>query len=215
MGKRLHGEAACERTAYALKMIEQSVIVSLLDASAHPESLLAAMQVYQAQQNAAGETSNLPDLRKERAALEAALRQLGQNEAITIQAQIAGIATGASPNAYAAVFADIAAQRKDLEDRRGALARLLTMLEKNGSKNVQKPASCLAQQPLEDLARVLSSDIMPGQEKRDLVGTVIDRVVCQPKGADVFFLPGLGAARFYASSEGAETCNSTLTELMQ
>ena len=73
----------------------------------------------------------------------------------------------------------------------------------------------LSQQALTDMARVLTSDTVPGQEKRDLVGNIISRVVCQPDGADVFFLPGLGAAQMRASLDGSETCNSTLTELMQ
>ena len=47
--------------------------------------------------------------------------RLDAEEQATVQAQIAGIQVGASPNAYAA---DIAARRKDLEDRCGVLSPL-------------------------------------------------------------------------------------------
>ena len=61
-----------------------------------------------------------PDaLRRELRDLDAALTELNAQETASIQAQIAGIRAGASPDAYAAVFADLAARRKDLEDRRG------------------------------------------------------------------------------------------------
>jgi len=215
MGKRLHGEAACQRTAYPLKMIEQSVIASLLDAAARPDALASAVQAYQEEQSAARGAGDPAGLRGERDALENALKHIEGEEAAAVQAQIAGILAGASPGAYAAVFADIAARRKDLEERRGTVARLLTGPEKGERRKTKAVSDGLAGEALKDIARVLSSDAVPGQEKRDLVGGLIARVVCQPHGADVFFLPGLGAAQTAASLAGAETCNSTLTELMQ
>ena len=56
------------------------------------------------------------------------------------------------------------------------------------------------------------SGTLSGQEKRGLTGRVLSRVVCQPTGADVFFLPGLGAAQTPTSLDGSETCNSTLMD---
>ena len=58
------------------------------------------------------------------------------------------------------------------------------------------------------MARVLSSDTLPGREKRDLIGSIISHVVCQPGGADVYYLPGVFPAASPINS-------STLTELMQ
>jgi site-specific DNA recombinase len=220
-GKRLHGEAGCQRAAYALKLVEQSVIVSLLDAAARPEALAAAVQAYQQERNTIREATDPAGLRRERAALENALKQVERDEAAAVQAQVAGILAGASPAAYGAVFADIAARRKDLEGRRGAVARLLAAPGKGGGRKAEGEQDRRAGEALRDIARVLSSDAVPGQEKRDLVGSVIARVVCRPDGADVFFLPGLGAAQGRGPSDGpgaydgSETCNSTLTELMQ
>ena len=39
--------------------------------------------------------------------------------------------------------------------------------------------------------RVLTSDEVPGVEKRDLLATIVEKVVCQKEGADVVFLPGV------------------------
>jgi len=41
------------------------------------------------------------------------------------------------------------------------------------------------------MPRVLSSDTLPGREKRGLLGGVISHVICQPEGADVYYLPGV------------------------
>lgn len=49
----------------------------------------------------------------------------------------------------------------------------------------------LSKQAFSDMARVLSSDTLPGRQKRDLIGSVISHVVCQPEGADVYYLPGV------------------------
>ena len=56
--------------------------------------------------------------------VDSALNKLRTDEMNVIQAQIAGIRSGASPSAYAEVFADIVAERKDIEDRRGGFKTL-------------------------------------------------------------------------------------------
>lgn len=56
------------------------------------------------------------------------------------------------------------------------------------------------------------SGTLSGQEKRGLTGRVLSCVVCQPTGADVFFLPRLGAAQTPTSLDGSEICNSTLID---
>ena len=92
-------------------------------------------------------------------------------------------------------FADLAARRKDLEDRCGAIASRLDATGRTqkmaGSPRAQPITQELSKQALSDMPRVLSSDTLPGREKRDLLGGVISRVVCQPEGADVYYLPGV------------------------
>jgi len=99
-----------------------------------------------------------------------------------------------------------------MEDRRGTITSRLDAAggtQKAAARTASQPDSReLSQQALLDMARVLSSDALPGWEKRDLIGRVISRVVCQPEGADVYYLPGV----FPAASPFD---NSMLTELMQ
>ncbi len=205
------GVSACLNATYSLPRTEQSVIVSLQNAAEHPEIITAAAQAYQEPQAAAG-ADTAAALRRERAAIDAALGHLKQEESATVQAQIAGIQAGASPDAYAAVFADLAARRKDLEDRRGAIASRLDAAGRTqkmaGPTTAQPNTQEFSKQALSDMARVLSSDTLPGREKRDLIGSIISHVVCRPEGADVYYLPGV----FPAASPFD---NSMLTELMQ
>ena len=39
--------------------------------------------------------------------------------------------------------------------------------------------------------RILSSEHLTGADKRALVGTIIEKVVCHKEGSDVYFKPGL------------------------
>jgi hypothetical protein len=81
-----------------------------------------------------------------------------------IVAQVAGIRAGGSADAYAAAFADIAARRKDLEYRRGALVAIL----KVQSGNRPKPASDWRRRALNEAKLVLESDRTGKEEKRGL-----------------------------------------------
>ncbi len=199
-------------------MIERCVVEALAYVAAHPDVIAEAMAVFQ-QQQAKALPEGQAELRREKSALDAALTQIGQDEAAVIQAQIAGIRAGASPDAYAAVFADIAAQRKDMKDRRGSIMRRLTG-PKPGKKALPLEPPTFERKALEEPCLVLSSAAVTGHAKRDIVATVIDHVVCQPDGAEVFFLPGVGTEhlpgyRLQASAGVSDTFNPTLTELIQ
>jgi len=76
------------------------------------------------------------------------------------------------------------------------------------NKGSQITQSNVTTQVLLDTARVLTSEAVLGQEKRDLIGSVISRVVCQVGGADVHYLPGVLPGV-------SSIASSTLTELMQ
>ena len=111
--------------------------------------------------------------------LDTALSSLTGQEAAAVQAQIAGILAGASPDAYAAAFADIAARRKDLEDRRGLLSRQLGSVHApKKSKTAQASRAALEAQALEDAALVLLAPDVPGVVKRGILSKVITRVEC-------------------------------------
>ena len=213
----LRGISVCQNATYALPRTEQSVITSLLDAAARPEALAAAAQAYGETMTGQQPLTTSPaSLRRERAGIDAALSRIAQDEIATVQAQIAGIRAGASPDAYASVFADLGSQRKDLEDRRGVIVQRLKMDNREPQEGEIKPEnkgrqitqSNMTSQVLLDTARVLTSEAVLGQEKRDLIGSVISRVVCQVGGADIYYLPGV-------LPEASSIASSTLTELMQ
>jgi len=191
----------CEGTSYLRLMLEAAALLSLLDIAERPASVKAQIARYREEERRkAGAQSGAggrDEARREMAALDRALEELASDEAAAVQAQIAGIRAGASPDAYAAVFGDLAARRKDMEDRRGVLRRAV---EKDGSgkgggtKNAPSDRlsdEALRLQGLADLRRVLDSPDVPTARKRDLLGTVIEKVIPRKDGAEIVYLPGL------------------------
>lgn len=192
------GAAACSLDLFRVSETEAAVARAFLSAATEPNALEDARQVFRArlQQNGLA-PAGADQARRELADMDRALQQLKDEEAAAIQGQIAGIRAGASPDAYAAVFADIAARRKDIEDRRGRLAHGIRPQQAQGAaggprRGTVGPGEDLALKALADAAMVLSAPDVPGETKRDIIGMVIARVVCQKGGADVYFLPGFG-----------------------
>ena len=193
-------------------MAERSVVFAFLEAARDPQALADARHLYESRQRAAVPEGG-PDARRELAALDRALSGLAQEDLLAVQAQIAGMRAGASPDAYAAVFADLAARRKDMEDRRGRLSLVLTSATQTSRRpqpganslrrGVEGPGEDLALKALADAALVLSAPDVPGETKRDIVGLVVEWVVCRKDGAEVHFLPGFGP-------QGAENKGDTI-----
>ena len=107
-------------------------------------------------------------------------------EQSAVTAQLAGTRAGASPEAYAAVFADIAARRKDLEGKRKALS-ISPRRPKAGKTDDGSVMAGLLRSAL----AVLSDPAVPGAEKRGVLSPIVERVICRKGGADVVFAPGL------------------------
>ena len=57
--------------------------------------------------------------------------------------------------------------------------------------------------------RVLMGDEVPGVEKRDLLATIVDKVVCHKEGADVVFLPSV----FGPLGKGNQSQSTTISTL--
>ncbi|MGI4789617.1 MAG: recombinase family protein [Janthinobacterium lividum] len=179
------GEVFCVKTRYSAPMVEQATCKALLDACARPKAVQAAITAYERSLMAPAASA---DPRRELAQIDKAILQLATEEAATVQAQIAGIRAGASPDVYATVFADIAARRKDFEDRRGTLTISLRS-KKSIRFAVQSEATWT--EMLTKAREVLESPDVAGAVKRKILGTVIERVVCDKMGATVYFLPGV------------------------
>lgn len=99
---------------------------------------------------------------------------------------------GADPSAYDAVFAEIAEKRADLTARREARTRRDEDIIGEKPDRRGGPIT-LADYPrlLAQIRRVLESPDLPGEEKRDALGQLVERVYPTPEGARVVFLPGV------------------------
>jgi len=182
------GQTVCQRTRYPMAALEQAALLALVCACQQPEMIEAALTEYSQAQSAQAPPS---DPRAALAAIGKALAEVASQEAAAIQAQIAGIRAGASPDAYAAVFADLAARRKDLEDARGVMSQALARSRGAKPSTARPTREDAFQRGLEDVHRALTSEHVPNDQKRKLIGTLIETVTPHADGADVCWLPGL------------------------
>ena len=209
--RRTEGRAVCAGTRYPVPVMEEAAIAAMLDACTRPDMIAAALAEYA---RAQAEPAASADPRKELAALDKALAELAQEDLLAVQAQIAGMKVGASPDAYAAVFADLAARRKDLEDRRGVLKGLLGRSAGTaGAKGGEAKQEEVQRLALEDARLVLTSPLVPADQKRRILGTMVDHVIPrpaeggQPASTDVYWIQGF----FDTGEDDGETLQNMLT----
>lgn len=148
---------------------------------------------------------------EELARVESGLRALEARQQAAVTAQIAGITAGAAPNAYDAVFAELAKQRVALEGRRAELARPPRRQQAAGQTAGGRDWAAI----LTDARRVLGSPDVSGEDKRNLLSTVVDRVYPRPDGARVVFqpeAPGAGAASAVNSAGVSQTLQFVPTQ---
>jgi len=138
----------------------------------------------------------LAKMRRDLADLEAALRRIAGEEVAAVRAQIAGLQAGASPEAYASVFAALAARRKEAQERRDVLAQSLSRVPGLKGRAVKREPdeAAIRASLLADVREALTSPDVEGVEKRNLLGRVVDKVICRKGGAEVVFAPGLFGA---------------------
>ncbi len=188
--RKLGMPAVCEGTLYPVAVTEAAVLTCFLQAATDPEVIQGQLAAL-APDPEEGKRSSA-SIRREVIRVDKALQDLTAQEAATVQAQIAGIIAGASPSAYSGAFADIAAKRKDLEDRRGTLQQSLRRIGATAKPALSETGeAAIRARALEQMQRVLSSPDVEGSVKRAIIARVIDRVICRKGGAVVVFLPGV------------------------
>ncbi len=172
------GEKRCSPKSFAVEKIEDAVVRAIMDAVERPDVVRAARQAYK-------EPISRTELdpRAELVRLDDVLRELDDQEQALIRAQVAGIRAGASPNAYAAAFADLAGRRKDFEDRRGQLASIIRRPPTQANPSNKD----FDLQVIADIDMALKSDLVPKEDRRRLIRTVVEKVVCREDGAEVYF----------------------------
>jgi hypothetical protein len=195
----LSGERPCKGDLYSIDIVEQAALSAVKDAWQHPEALSAALAVYKAGNQVTGNTESQ---RAELAALDQSLQQLKDEEMVAIQAQIAGIRAGASPDLYAEVFAQLAGRHKDMEDRRRILSSSLSRSTRLPKDRIRQADEMFVSQALEEAIRALTSEYTTGQEKRVLLGTVVDKVISHKEGADVVFAQSITNALLGGNDTG-------------
>ena len=202
------GERPCQPDLYPIAVVEQATVKAVREAWERPDAIAAALAVYQKGERQEPDT----DPRRELEALDNALAQVKAEEGAAVQAQIAGIMRGLSPDAYAEAFTGIAARRKDMEDRRGVLAASIsrTRNQKAGGRSTPK---LLMSRALEDAVTALTDEDVTGPEKRMLLGTIVEKVIPHKEGADVFFAPSIfqeaGGEDGVDSAESLHTFHTT------
>jgi len=180
----LGAERPCTGDLYPIHETERAALAALEKVLTCPESVAEALAVYREGQGAA---KLIPDeVHRRLREMDATLIQLKGEEQSAVQAQLVGIRAGASPEAYAAVFADIASRRRDLEGKRGVLSGPPRRPEvgKTGEGEIMAGM-------LKAALAVLSDPDVPGSEKRSALTPIVERVICQKGGADVVFALGL------------------------
>ncbi len=173
------GERRCERQAFEVSRIENAVMKAVICAAKEPDALVLAEQAYREPTARLSAGEDLAAIQR----LDLALRELAAEEQALIAAQVAGIRAGASPEAYAVAWTDLAHRRKDLETRRAALARAV----RNVPSSRKQDTDSLRTQALRDVDAVLRSSALTPEQKRRLIRMVVGKVVCQPEGAEVYF----------------------------
>ena len=188
------GERGCVPAHYAIAAVESDVIAILEDGAQNPLGVTDALTAYSeplAEEDAGAQAQEL-------ARIEAALKELEARQAAAVKGQITGIMAGADPAAYSAVFAEIAGQRQALEERRTTLAVVQSRQARRRPQDRQDAKDTDFAHILADVRRVLTSPQITGEEKRDTLGTVIERVFPSKEGTEVVFLPGALAALLYS-----------------
>jgi site-specific DNA recombinase len=190
------GQRLCKGDLYPMPRVEAAVLQFLENAWQKPNALAEAVITYQKNNSSPhADKVDLHDLHQ----IENSLNDLKKEQDTVVKAQIAGMKSGLSADAYDSEFSIIKIRKKELEDQRKSLKRVLS----NGSgKNplLSPDASIILSEQVRRVHDMLSGDTLTGSEKRELVGTVIDNVVCQKEGADVFLTP---SAIAYSGSETA------------
>ena len=152
-------ERPCTGDLYPIHETEQAALTALEKVLTCPESVAEALAVFRQGQIA---TRLAPDeVRRRLREVDAGLLLVKGEEHSAVAVQLAGIRAGTSPEAYAAVFAGIAARRKDLEGKRRVLGGSVGRPKAGKAEDSSVMAGLLR-----SALAVLSDPAVPGAEKR-------------------------------------------------
>ena len=159
----------CSPKHFRADEVEACVVEALRLVASGPESVASAYAVYDEQRRSAPNAAA-----QERQSLQAELTALASREQAVIEAQIAGVQSGADPAAYKAVFGQIRDRRAALQKR---LAELASLAPPIPEANVQTEAAELAGRLAAIVEELLASADLTNAEKHGLLTRIIEAVV--------------------------------------
>ena len=158
------GCVVCNGQNYRADLMELLTGKAVATIAKNPELVEKALLAY-------SQRTNVDQIVSERKALQKSLNELKAREAATIEAQISGIAAGASASAYAKIFKQIAKEREQIEAR----IALMTQQEKQRVEP-RKTAKLLAQIYSDVEEALAAAEVLPS-ERRQLLGRVVSRII--------------------------------------
>ena len=174
----------CTGAQYSVEKTEAAVLAALAEAATCPDAIREALAEYQHPTPAADAENTAQEI----ARIDKSLRDLDAQQSAAVKAQIAGIMAGASPNAYDAAFAELAAKREKLTAQREALLRQRPNTQRKRHTEITEDDF---PRILADVRHTLTHPDIPGDQKRDAIGLIVEKVFCRTDGAEVVFQSGL------------------------
>ncbi len=170
---------ACHPKQYRADQADPAVLRGMSEAAHRPELFDQAVGAFdrdQQRQAAPGEGQEV---------VRRKLAELQEEERATVTAQIEGIKQGANPAVYAAIFADQAARRKELETRLEAIDNRPAPL----SAAAVRTAAEKYKSVLRDVDEALSAPELSVAERREIVRPILDSVVPGTDRYEVYLQP--------------------------
>ena len=172
VGCSKHRPDNCPAGTCPLNVLEGLVLRGIRAIAAQPGYVGAAIEAWRRGGRGGAAAEAAEAARKE---CGAKLAALDRREKATVSAQIAGIASGARPEFYAAEFAEIARRRAEQTARREGLAPAAGAGDALEAEP-QKAGDVIAR-ALKALDEVLAAEEITDAEKRGLLGRVVEKVV--------------------------------------
>ena len=146
-----------------MEEVDRQVLDALIEVASRPEFVSDAIAAYD------DNRQKLSDASERAAGLRAEIAALDRREAATVEAQVAGIQSGARPESYAAAF-------EDIRKKRGILESQLRQADTDAAKTEPVSRATEAERygaAIRALASVLRSDKVPAAEKRTVLACVV------------------------------------------
>ncbi len=153
----------CNGKNYRADILEELTLKSIREMAEHPEVLATAIAAY-------SQKMSVENVDEEITQHKRRLQEIEVKEKATVQAQIATVSAGGSPEPFISVLVELKQQREDIKERLASL--------KFSTKTQQEPKkeSQIISEIFADLCEVLHSEQIEPVERRNLLAQVIAEI---------------------------------------